>query len=109
MAHTWSQCLCAVVLLPPTPRCSTGVPDTNPKGNRAHAQVNLTLIHFTHCGLGGSVAATWKALEEAKQQGLTLDIGVSHFVQSDIEALMKTATVKPVLNQCELSVVHHGK
>lgn len=53
------------------------------------------------------MADTWKALEEAKAQGLTLDIGVSHFLQSDLEELMKTATEKPVLNQCELSVVHH--
>lgn len=71
-------------------------------------QVNLTLIHFNICeDPGSSVADTWKALEEAQKQGLTVDIGVSHFKESDIEALMDKATVLPAVNQCELSVVNH--
>eukprot|EP00041_Stephanoeca_diplocostata_P011812 m.195587 g.195587 ORF g.195587 m.195587 type:complete len:304 (+) comp18680_c0_seq2:69-980(+) len=69
--------------------------------------VDLTLIHFNRCMPGSSVAETWKALEEAQAAGMTRSIGVSHFLQADIEELMKTATTKPVLNQCELSVSYH--
>jgi len=69
--------------------------------------VDLTLIH-TPCQYGrGSVKETWKALEEAHTAGQTKAIGVSHFLQADLEALMKTATIKPAVNQCELSVSYH--
>ena len=70
--------------------------------------VNLTLIHNPRCQGAASVAATWRALEEAKAAGQSVEIGVSNFVESDFETLKRTATVwPPVLNQCSMSVGYH--
>jgi len=41
----------------------------------------------------------WKALEEAYQAGKLRAIGVSNFLQSDIENLLASCTVKPMINQ----------
>lgn len=70
--------------------------------------VDLTLIHFPRCKGGASVAATWRALEEAKAAGSSKAIGVSNFVPSDLEELKKTATTwPPAINQCSMSVGYH--
>lgn len=70
--------------------------------------VDLMLIHFPECQGGGSVADTWAALEEAYQAGQSKAIGVSNFVQSDLEKLKKTATVwPPAVNQVSMSVSKH--
>eukprot|EP01065_Artemidia_motanka_P044280 TRINITY_DN627_c0_g1_i5.p1 TRINITY_DN627_c0_g1~~TRINITY_DN627_c0_g1_i5.p1 ORF type:complete len:314 (+),score=108.03 TRINITY_DN627_c0_g1_i5:75-944(+) len=69
---------------------------------------DLLLIHHETCrGLPGSIADTWKALEEALSAGQTRAIGVSHFKAADINKLMETATVLPSVNQCSLSVSFH--
>lgn len=39
------------------------------------ATVNLTLIHFDRCFMGGSLSETWRALEDAKTAGKTIAIG----------------------------------
>ena len=47
----------------------------------------------------------WKALEEAYNEGKIKAIGVSNFQIEDIESLMETAKVKPMVNQvlCHIS------
>jgi diketogulonate reductase-like aldo/keto reductase len=40
-------------------------------------------------------------MEKVKQLGLTKSIGVSNFLPNHLEAILKTATVKPVCNQIE--------
>lgn len=47
----------------------------------------------------------WKTLEEAHQVGKIRAIGVSNFLQSDLESLLETATVTPHVNQL---LVHAG-
>lgn len=47
----------------------------------------------------------WKALEEAYQDGKIRAIGVSNFLQSDLNSLIETATVVPHVNQV---LVHAG-
>lgn len=44
---------------------------------------------------------TWKALEEYYAQGKIRAIGVSNFMIHHLEALLKTAKVKPMVNQIE--------
>ena len=44
---------------------------------------------------------TWKALEEYYAQGKIRAIGVSNFMVHHLEALLKTAKVKPMVNQIE--------
>lgn len=41
----------------------------------------------------------WRALEEAYNEGKLKAIGVSNFQIEDIESLMETAKVKPMVNQ----------
>lgn len=50
-------------------------------------------------------AAAWRALEDAYRAGKLLAIGVSNFLQEDIENLWETAEIKPMVNQvlCHIS------
>ena len=49
--------------------------------------------------------AAWRALEEAYNEGKLKAIGVSNFQIEDLESLMETAKVKPMVNQvlCHIS------
>lgn len=46
----------------------------------------------------------WRALEEAYKAGKLKTIGVSNFQISDIESLVKTAEIKPMVNQILLHI-----
>ncbi len=49
--------------------------------------------------------AAWRALEEAYNEGKLKAIGVSNFRIEDLESLMETAKIKPMVNQvlCHIS------
>ncbi len=47
-------------------------------------------------------AETWKAMEELYEAGKIRAIGISNFRKHHIEALLKTAKVKPMVNQIRL-------
>lgn len=47
-------------------------------------------------------AVTWKALEELYNAGRIRALGISNFRRHHIDALLKTAVVKPVVNQIRL-------
>lgn len=46
----------------------------------------------------------WKALEEAYSAGKLRAIGVSNFSEKDIENILETATIKPMVNQIECHI-----
>ena len=48
-------------------------------------------------------AESWKAMEEAFQEGKIRSLGVSNFLQHHIEELLKTAKIRPVVNQLNLN------
>ncbi len=48
--------------------------------------------------------AAWRALEDAYKAGKLKAIGISNFRISDIESLLETATVKPMVNQVLLHI-----
>ena len=48
--------------------------------------------------------AAWKALEEAYKDGKLKTIGVSNFQISDLESLMETCEIKPMVNQILLHI-----
>lgn len=48
--------------------------------------------------------AAWRALEDAYKAGKLKAIGISNFQISDIESLLETATVKPMVNQVLLHI-----
>ena len=49
--------------------------------------------------------AAWRALEDAYKAGKLRAIGISNFLQTDIESLWETAQIKPMVNQvlCHIS------
>jgi methylglyoxal/glyoxal reductase len=59
--------------------------------------IDLYLIHWPK----PLNSETWKAFEELYQQGRIKAIGVSNFHQHHFEELMKTAKIKPMVNQIE--------
>lgn len=66
------------------------------------AQIDLMLIH--HPASDAENVALWKGLEQAVALNLTRSIGLSNFNPPQIDALLKVATVRPSVNQCDLSV-----
>lgn len=65
-------------------------------------RLDLVLIH--HPATDAENVALWKGMEQAVRMNLTRTIGLSNFNQEQIEALLKVATIRPVVNQCDLSV-----
>ncbi len=47
-------------------------------------------------------AGSWKAMEEFYRMGLVKSIGISNFAERHIEELMKSAEIKPMVNQIRL-------
>lgn len=65
--------------------------------------LDLVLIHHP-APTDTENQAVWKGMEMAVAKNLTRAIGLSNFNQAQIEALLKVTTVRPALNQCDLSV-----
>ncbi len=69
--------------------------------------VDLLLIHWPNplpfrSRWEQANAETWKAMEELYEAGKIRAIGVSNFCERHIEALLKTAKIKPMVNQIRL-------
>lgn len=45
---------------------------------------------------------TWKGMEAVKAKGLVRSIGISNFTESQIDRVLKVASIKPSMNQIEL-------
>ncbi|MFV0557683.1 MAG: aldo/keto reductase [Enterococcus sp.] len=70
--------------------------------------VDLYLIHWPNpidfrADWAGANAGAWKAMEEALAAGKVRAIGISNFKPNHIDALLETATVKPMVNQIFLN------
>jgi len=65
--------------------------------------IDLLLIHYP----SGDCAKAWEVLEGYHSKGVLKAIGVSNFNKSALESLMKTAKVKPAVNQIELNVLEY--
>ena len=61
----------------------------------------LMLIHWPH----GDDARTWRALEEACSAGLLRSIGLSNFYGRQVEEIVRTAEILPVVDQVETHVL----
>ncbi|TGB05515.1 aldo/keto reductase [Halobacillus salinus] len=59
-------------------------------------------LYLVHWPVPGKFPDTWKALEKLYQDGRVKAIGVCNFMEHHIDELMKTAEVKPMVNQVEL-------
>lgn len=68
---------------------------------------DLMLIHRPpEDGVG---AGLWAGLRQAKQEGLTRDIGVSNYSMEQVHALTAATGEKPVVNQVEWSPFGHSR
>lgn len=65
--------------------------------------LDLFLLHWP---VSPHIRETWETLEEYVQKGLIRSIGLSNFNPHHIEALLKYAKVRPVLNQIEIHPYH---
>jgi len=54
-----------------------------------------------------SIRGQWSAFEEMHKQKLTKSISVSNFSADQLDCVLNTATVKPVVNQLPFSVAYH--
>ncbi|KAG0148301.1 hypothetical protein CROQUDRAFT_654997 [Cronartium quercuum f. sp. fusiforme G11] len=66
--------------------------------------VDLYLIHsplFTSEPGAPTLQEAWRVMEEIHQEGLAKSIGVSNYRIRDLEETLKTAKVKPAVNQIE--------
>jgi diketogulonate reductase-like aldo/keto reductase len=57
----------------------------------------------------GLAADTWRAMEKLYHDGRIRAIGVSNFHGHHLEALMRTAVVRPTVNQVELHPYHQQR
>ncbi len=64
-------------------------------------RVDLWLVHWP--GEGDVTRDMWRAFVEAREQGLTRDIGVSNFPAELIDEVTEDTGVKPVVNQIRWS------
>ncbi|GMF13232.1 unnamed protein product [Phytophthora lilii] len=62
--------------------------------------IDLYLLHAP--GSPEERADTWRAVEDLHEQGILKDIGVSNFSEALLSKLLKTARVRPAVNQVEL-------
>ncbi|WWC57732.1 uncharacterized protein I303_100266 [Kwoniella dejecticola CBS 10117] len=60
--------------------------------------IDLYLIHHPRL-TKGDIPGTWKKMEELHKAGYVKSIGVSNFSKEDLQELLASATIKPVVNQ----------
>lgn len=74
-------------------------------------QVSYLDLYMLHSPLGDPQLQqdTWRALEELLRAGTLRAIGVSNFDSVELEALSKTAQIKPMVVQNKVDVYHVGK
>ncbi|TVX97176.1 aldo/keto reductase [Cohnella terricola] len=68
--------------------------------------VDLYLIHWP---VEGKSKETYKALEDLYAQGLAKAIGVSNFDIAQLDELMGSCRIKPMVNQVEINPLHTQK
>ncbi|EGD96235.1 ketoreductase [Trichophyton tonsurans CBS 112818] len=72
--------------------------------------VDLYLIHEPFFAKSDEeLQSKWAEMEKVQQSGRARSIGVSNFLQPHLEAIMKTASIKPAVNQIEFHpYLQHG-
>ncbi len=68
-------------------------------------QVDLYLVHWP---LGGPLRA-WPGMEKAKERGLARSIGVSNYSAAQLEQVVESGTVPPVVDQVQFSAMEYRR
>ncbi len=66
--------------------------------------VDLYLIHFPR---GGARSETWRAFEEIYKSGRAKAVGVSNYGIDDLNEILETSAIVPVVNQIELNCFNY--
>jgi len=69
--------------------------------SRAHLDVDVVDLYLVHWPVRGKYKDTWRAMEALLADGKVRAIGVSNFLVHHLDDLMKSVSVKPVVNQVE--------
>jgi diketogulonate reductase-like aldo/keto reductase len=68
-------------------------------------QVDLYLVHWPQ---GGPLRA-WPGMEQAKERGLARSVGVSNYSAAQLQEVLASATIPPVVDQVQFSAVEHRR
>jgi diketogulonate reductase-like aldo/keto reductase len=69
--------------------------------SRKNLDVDVVDLYLVHWPVRGKFTDTWKAMEKLLADGKVRAIGVSNFLVHHLEELMRTSSVRPVVNQVE--------
>ncbi len=69
--------------------------------SRKNLEVDVMDLFLVHWPVRGKFTDTWKAMEKLLADGKVRAIGVSNFLVHHLEELMKSSSVRPVVNQVE--------
>jgi len=69
--------------------------------SRKNLDLDVVDLYLVHWPVRGKFTDTWKAMEKLLADGKVRAIGVSNFLVHHIEELMKSSSVRPVVNQVE--------
>jgi methylglyoxal/glyoxal reductase len=69
--------------------------------SRRNLGVEVVDLYLVHWPVKGKFLDTWRAMEKLLSQGKVRAIGVSNFLVHHLEELMKSCSVRPVINQVE--------
>ncbi|KAF5302639.1 hypothetical protein FQR65_LT08480 [Abscondita terminalis] len=72
-------------------------------------EVNVKYPFRNSIGVDYDFVETWRAMEECVRLGLTKGIGISNFNSKQIDRIVKAATIKPVVNQIEVTPLFNQK
>ena len=69
--------------------------------SRKNLDLDVVDLYLVHWPVRGKFTDTWKAMEKLLADGKVKAIGVSNFLVHHLEELMKSSSVRPVVNQVE--------
>ena len=80
-------------------------PEATLKKSLKDMQLDYVDLYLTHQPFFAEkpedLQENWKSMEKLKAQGLAKSIGVSNYRVEDLQTVLKTASVKPAINQIE--------
>jgi diketogulonate reductase-like aldo/keto reductase len=68
-------------------------------------QVDLYLVHWPK---GGPLRA-WPGMEQAKERGLARSVGVSNYSAAELDQVLASGSVRPVVNQVQFSAFEYRR
>ena len=78
------------------------------EGSLTRLGVDQVDLYLVHCPQGGPLRA-WPGMERAKERGLTRSIGVSNYSAAQLDQVLKSGTLPPVVDQVQFSAVEHRR